>query len=61
MIEVSGTGFRRVVGSCNFVLVKRGSVWIEWLFDFKRDSVPHSWSHCTKLNERERGIALSTN
>ena len=27
LIDVSGTGFRRVVGSCNFEVVKRGSVW----------------------------------
>jgi hypothetical protein len=42
LIEVSGTGFRRVVGSCNVVVVKRGSIWTEGLSDFKRDRVPPS-------------------
>jgi hypothetical protein len=34
LIEVSGTGFRRVVGSCNFVVVKRDCIWTEWFSDF---------------------------
>jgi hypothetical protein len=42
LIEVSDTGFRRLVGSCNVVVVKRGSILTEGLSDFKRDRVPSS-------------------